>query len=267
MSKLREHVWLWGQDPGAHHDGGGYKLPGENRMGPVEGCDFFGIKNCCRVAMRIGPFPPFDGESEKLVGLDNVIWSIVGSGSITRNEENLGDFDEVIRQAKKHTNIKGGVMDDFLVTERRRSIFHPAKLREMKQRLCNEVGRNMEFWTVYYEREMHLDAKPFLDEFDVITFWTWYGENLDNIENNLEAMFKLVPGKRYLSGCYMWDYGNAKPLGLKRMEHQLETYRKYMHEGKLDGFILCSNCIADIGLEEVEFTRQWLVEHGDEEID
>ena len=66
MSKLREHGWLWGQDPGAHHDGGGYKLPGENRMGPVEGCDFFGIKNCCRVAMRIGPFPPFDGESEKL---------------------------------------------------------------------------------------------------------------------------------------------------------------------------------------------------------
>ena len=266
MSCLRDHVWLWGQTPGSHHTSGVYKLPGVNRMTPVEGCRFFGIENCCRVAMADGPFPPFDSESRDLQDIKNVVWSIMGSGSVHRNEENGADFDEVVRQAKMFPNVIGGVMDDFLLSESRRAIFTPDVLRDMKARFSTEAGRPMEFWTVYYEREMDIDVKDYLEVFDVITFWTWYGKNLAALEDNLEATFRLVPGKRYIAGCYMWDYGDAGPLGVEVMEKQLETYRKYMHAGKLDGFILCSNCIADIGLEEVDFTRRWLEKYGDEEI-
>ena len=46
MTKLIDHVWLWGQTPGSHHATAGYHLPGVNKMTPLEGCDFFGIRNC-----------------------------------------------------------------------------------------------------------------------------------------------------------------------------------------------------------------------------
>ena len=37
-------------------------------------------------------------------------------------------------------------------------------------------------------------------------------------------------------------------------------------QGEIKGVILCSNCIADIGLDTVEYTRTWLQAHGEEEV-
>ncbi len=266
MTKLRDKVWLWGQTPGSHHAAKGYNLPGENRMTPVEGCEFFGIRNCCRVAMRLGPIPPFDNESEAMKGLDQVIWSAIGAGGVHRNEEFYGDLEEVIRQAKNYPNITGAVMDDFLLNEARRNNFVPAKLRQMKEQLRHDAGRALEFWTVYYDRELQLQVQEYLEVFDVITFWTWYGENILQLRQNLDLVLSRNPGQRLLAGCYMWDYGNCKPLTPELMSQQLEIYREYMHAGKLDGFILCSNCIADVGIAEVTQTREWLAVYGDEEI-
>ena len=264
MDHLRNHFWLWGQTPGSHHATGVYKLPGVNTMNSAEGCRFFGIPNCCRVAMSKGPFPPFDEEADALDGLEKVVWSVIGAGGVARNEDNCGDLDEVLRIAALHPNVIGAVMDDFFHNPRRLVIFTPEKLRGIRERLHKELERKLEFWTVYYDREMHLDVAPLLAEFDVITFWTWYGENLDSLGENLSRIQSAHPGKRLMAGCYMWDYGNARPLGKERMLHQLEVCREWMLAGKLDGVILCSNCIADIGLEEVELARQWLADHGDE---
>lgn len=264
MTKLRDKIWLWGQTPGSHHAAAGYNLPGINRMSPVEGCRFFGISNCCRVAMRLGPIPPFDNESEELKGLRQVVWSAIGAGGVHRREEQYGDLEEVIRQATIYPNIVGAIMDDFLLSESRRNNFIPEKLRRMKEMLRHEAGRPLEFWTVYYERELHLSVQEYLEIFDVITFWTWYGENLLALRKNLDFVREANPSKRLLAGCYMWDYGNGKPLTLELMRLQLDTYREYMHAGKLDGFIICSNCIADVGIEEVELTRTWLDAHGNE---
>ena len=266
MSKIIENIWLWGQEPGSHHASEHYHLPGENKMTAIEGCDFFGIKNCCRVAMSKGPIPPFDNESIPLDKLDNVVWSVVGAGGITRNEENFGDLDEVIRQAKSHKNICGGIMDDFLLSERRRALYTPDKLREAKETLRTAAGRPLEFWTVYYDRELQLDVQDYLDVFDVITYWTWYGENLWTLEETLEKVFAANPGKRFYCGCYLWDYGNGKALTREQMQHQLDVYYKFMKTGQLTGIIICSNCIADVGLESVGQMQEFLKLHGEEEM-
>jgi len=262
MTFLRDHLWLWGQTPGSHHASGVYNLPGVNRMTSAEGCTFFGIKNCCRVAMTAGPFPPFDAESEALRHLDNVVWSIIGAGGVHRNEEHFGDLEEVIRQAKLFPNITGAVMDDFLLNEERRKNFTPEKLTVLKKHLREDAGRPLDFWTVYYDREMHIPVQDYLDVFDVITFWTWFGYNIPKLDENLEKLFAATPGKRRLAGCYMWDYGCAKPLTPELMQYQLDVYKKYMLTGMLDGVILCSNCIADIGIAEVDQTRKWIEENG-----
>ena len=82
-------------------------------MTPAEGCDFFGIPNCCRVVMENLPPPPFDPESEALKHLKQVVWSVVGSGGSSRTDAKLGDLEEVLDQARKYPNVTGGVLDDF----------------------------------------------------------------------------------------------------------------------------------------------------------
>ena len=116
MAKLIDGVWLWGQTPGSHHVNPEYRLPGKNVMTPMEGCEFFGIDRCCRVAMGAGPFPPFDEESNQLDPLKEVVWSIIGAGSVVRNEENLADLDEVLRQAKMHKNPTEVLPWDFFIS-------------------------------------------------------------------------------------------------------------------------------------------------------
>ena len=266
MSRLIDHIWLWGQTPGSHHNHAGYNLPGVNRMTPREGCDYFGIRNICLVACKAGPVPPFDQESALVSDLDNVVWSILGAGGLARNVDNFGDMDEVIRQAKMFPNVMAGVMDDFLFSEERREKFNPARLREMRKHLQQDAGRPLELWTVYYDRELHLDVREYLELFDVITYWTWFGENIRTLRPTFDRIMAENPGKRFIAGCYMWDYGNGRPLTNELMEMQLEIYREYMHAGKLEGIILCSNCIADVGIPEVELTRKWLQLHGDEEL-
>ena len=71
-------------------------------------------------------------------------------------------------------------------------------------------------------------------------------------------------GKRILLGCYLYDYGNKKQFTKEQMEFQLNRYAKAIRDGEVEGVILLSNTVADLGFEAVEFTKQWIAEHGDE---
>lgn len=263
MKTLRDNLWLWGQTPNSHHAGNTYRLPGENKMNAAEGCAFFGIPNCCRVAMGAGPFPPFDEESRQIAHLRQVVWSVIGAGSVSRNEDQDGDLEEVIRQAKLFPNITGAILDDFLC-ERRIALYPPERIVNLRRRLNEEVGRHMDLWVVWYDREIDAPVQRYLDICDVITYWTWYGCNLSSLEKYLDRMIAATPGKRRLAGCYMWNYGEKCPLTAEQMQHQLDVYLKYLRSGELEGMILCSNCIADIGLPTVEQTRRWIDRYGDE---
>jgi hypothetical protein len=64
----------------------------------------------------------------------------------------------------------------------------------------------------------------------------------------------------------MWNYGESKPLSNKEMQDQLDCYYRHIKNGDIEGIVLCSNCIADIGLEAVDITRRWLDKVGEEEI-
>ncbi len=260
MKTLKESLWLWGQTPGSHHASGSYKLPGINTMTPAQGCEFFDIHNCCRVAMASGPFPPFDEESRQIAHLEQVVWSIIGAGGVTRNQDGDGDLDEVVRQMEMFPNITGAILDDFF-SERRMKLFPPEKISAIKQKLINATKRQTDLWVVWYDREINLPIQEYLPNFEVVTYWTWYGQNLKELDVFLDRMIEATPGKRRLAGCYMWDYGNAQPLPVELMQHQLDVYLDYINKGLLEGIVLCSNCIADIGLPTVDVTRAWLAKH------
>ncbi|MBE7025889.1 MAG: hypothetical protein E7408_07550 [Ruminococcaceae bacterium] len=64
----------------------------------------------------------------------------------------------------------------------------------------------------------------------------------------------------------MWDYGNHKEMPAELMQLQLDTYYKWLKEGKIEGVIYCSNFFVYKQKAAYDMARAWIREHGDEEI-
>ena len=260
MRNLKDNLWIWGQPAGSHHkvDNNCWNLPGENKMGPLEGAQHLGIPNICIVTSGDDPAPPFNNLAETLKECPQVAWSIIGDASSKRYSDGKTDLDEVLKVAKKYPNITGAVMDDFLRPERR-EVFSPEVVGQYADRLHAD---GLELWTVIYEFELIEEARPYLEKCDVISFWTWEGQNLKDLDNNLKKLKELVgEGKKIFTGCYLWDYGNCKPLSIEDMKYQMETYKRWFDNGEIEGVVVCSNCIADIGIEAADFAKQWIADN------
>ncbi len=266
MTTIRKQLWLWGQSPGTHHlqMDNAFQLPGENKMTSLEGCYYFGIPNCCRVVFEGYPTIPYDREAMVLDTLDQVVWSIADYGRRGRPDDGDADVREIIRQAKKHSNITGVIMDDFFVEEAHLAKYPPEKLAAYRQKLNTEVGRPLDLWVVVYAHELKEELRAHLACCDVITLWTWDAKDLPLLEEKLAYLQALCPGKRIYAGCYMWDYGGRCAIPDELMDYQLDTYYSWLHEGKIEGMIVCSNCVADLGLSSTELVRRWIQEHGEE---
>ena len=98
-------------------------------------------------------------------------------------------------------------------------------------------------------------------------FWSWNSAQLAEVEHNFERFIELTPDKKRYAGCYLYNYGDIRPVTQEEMEFQLEFYRKLFHERKINGVIVCSNTVADIGLDAPEYLKSWLAVHGDETSD
>ncbi|MBQ7794155.1 MAG: hypothetical protein IJ366_06505, partial [Clostridia bacterium] len=182
----RDCLWLWGQDAGTHHEMS--PLPGENKMGPVEGAEFLGIPNMCRVVMGNKPEPPFDKEMDKLTDCRKVVWSIIGDTGSERMDDGISELDEVLKLAEKYDNLTGGVMDDFF-SEKRKAIYTPEVVRGFADRLHKA---KLDLWCVLYEHQVDTDVQAWIDECDVISFWTWCSENLNKLEENIAKVEKMA---------------------------------------------------------------------------
>ncbi len=252
-------LWLWGQDAGSHHAvlDNAWNLPGENKMEPMEGAKYLGIPNMCRIAMSGLPEPPFDEEAKKFTECGEVVWSIMGDSESKRFNTGSTDVDAVLDIAKKFSNITGGVMDDFF-SGTRMSVFTSEVLHGLAEKLH---AQNLKLWTVVYAHDLEKDIAAHLQECDVISLWSWREEELSLLDESFVKLKSLLsPDKKIYAGCYFWDYGNSKALSMEAMQYQLERYEALYDEGTISGIIFCSNCIADIGLDTVEYTRKWIAE-------
>ena len=219
--------------------------------------------------MSVGPFPPFDEEAEKIKDLQQVVWSAVGSAGIKRHDNDNSDLDEVLRMAEIYPNVWGAILDDFFAPREsadNKIARHSVKsIRNMQERLHGFPKRKLDLWLVWYTYQLDYNVRDYLELCDVITMWTWEGRDLRHLDENLAKVLEKTPDKRHLAGCYMWNYGERKPLTMDQTKYQLDRYYDWMTQGRIEGIILCSNCIADIGLETVEYTRRWISEVGDEQ--
>lgn len=270
--KLKECFWIWGQDAMSHQRAAGnktWKLPDGNRMDSVAGAEYLGIPNICRVVMCGKPEPPFDAESEKMKHFPRVVWSAMGDSGSARNDKS-SDLEEVLRQAKMFPNITGAVLDDFFKHHPQEpevwARYTVEEIRKMKRRLHSQ-DRPLDLWVVWYKRQLAFEIDDYLKEFDVITYWNMRtpAERAAHRED-LARMIERTPGKRRLTGCYIWNYGAGKPLTTEELRYECQTYYDLIKKGLSEGIVFCGNCCADLGLEAVEWLRGWIREAGEEEI-
>jgi hypothetical protein len=273
---VRDRLWVWAHEAGVYN--GAWGLPGDSRITPVEGAHYLGVPNIIFIRYEGRPEPPFDQYAVPFRSLKRVNWSITGAGGATSAEERA----HVLRVAARMGNLTGLFMDDFFrLAPEQSPPQRPAEnaaaaapdpgslsvrqLREVRDQLRAD-GRRLDLGVTLYTHQLDPRILPHLELCDVVSLWTWQSENLTDLEENLAKLEGMAPGKRIWLGCYMWDFGNRKPMPLERMRRQCGLGLKWLREGRIDGMIFLAANICDLDLETVEWTRQWIVEVGPEPI-
>jgi len=261
--RIRDRLWIWAHEAGSYGDSFG--LPGKSRMTPAEAALYLGVPNLIMVRYNGRPTPPYGQLAISFRPLQQVVWSIVGA----HGESEDSDRADVVSLAARFHNISGVMMDDFFQSPEQGKIapaFTSDQLGDLRQHLTG-IGRRLDLWVVIYTHQLCETVVPYLELCDLLTFWTWRAEDLTNLESNFATFDRLLPGRRKVLGCYMWDFGANRPMPVKAMEQQCELGRAWLHAGRIEGLIFLASPICDLELEAVEWTRRWIADVGDEEID
>jgi hypothetical protein len=263
-STVRDKLWLWGHDAGAHNDGWG--LPRPSRVTPTEAAFYLGLPNLIMVRYQGRPPLPFDQYALPFRALKRVVWSVVGARGQTDEEERS----HVLDLAARHPNITGLMLDDFFGSEQpgqgdNQVALPPDKLRELRSGLT-VAGRQLRLWAVLYEHQLERPLTQYLELLDLVSFWTWNSERLKGLEADLERLEKVAPGCGRVLGCYLWDYGRKAAMPLDLMRHQCELGLRWLRQGRIEGMIFLASCLCDLDLQAVEWTRSWISQVGDEQL-
>jgi hypothetical protein len=263
MDLVRDRFWIWGHEAGSHTTPMSkqmWAVPGTSRMTPAEAAYYMGIPNCIMVVFNDLPRPPFLRHALALSPLQQVVWSIMGDASSTRNDEE-SDLEEILGLAGRFPNITGAIMDDFFHGEGAR--YSIKETSQLYGRL-HGAARPLDLWVVLYNNQLEQPIAPYLKFCDVVTFWTMTGSQLVDLERNFARFLAVTPAKRRVLGCYMWNYGEKRPMSVDLMRHQCELGLAWLREGQIEGMIFLASCICDLEIEAVEWTRAWIARVGGE---
>ena len=258
METLRDRFWIFTCVAGSDNDSlekGGF--PNGSRMTPAEGAFYLDVPNLLMIRWRGLPAPPFDQYALSFTPLKRVVWSIVGSGGHIEGDE----VELVLDLAHRFPNLTGVIMDDFFNKDGsgQASVDELGKVR----RRLEVNGKRLDLWVVLYTHQLDLPVASHLEQCDLISFWTWSADELKHLEQNLERLEALSLGRRISLGCYLWDFYNQRPVPIPPMEHQCSLGRKWLQEGRIENMVFLANTVCDLGLEVVEWTRNWIQQVGD----
>lgn len=124
--------------------------------------------------------------------------------------------------------------------------------------------RRLDLGVTLYTYQLTPRIRSHLDLCDVISLWTWKSEDLAELETSLKRLEAIAPGKRILLGCYLYDFGNNRPMPLDRMKAQCAAGLRWLKEGRIEGMIFLGTNVCDLNLETVEWTRAWIAGVGGE---
>lgn len=249
---LQDRCWMSGDDVGLFDaPGNPWNIPSEGKVGMVEACGKMGLEN---VAVIRGGLKPAEC-SRRLAGMKRIAWPVGGPPSqsgMSLDEQcecGFGLLDEM-------PNLIGFELDDFphdrLVTLRRRLDGYS---RELDLRLAvSDESLDRESLVV-----------PCADQATAVTFWVRQGRNLMDLERIFRRYRTLLPFKPTFLGVRLWDFGARKPMNLGCLRHELEYGLELWHRREIEGFVFSVSSLCNKSLPAVEYARQWIAVHGDEQ--
>ncbi len=261
-NSVRDRLWIWGNE--ANNQDAAWNLPGVSRMTAVEAAAYLGVPNVVMVSHRGLPAPPLDRHAIAMRPLKRVVWSIVHSGGVTSSEETQHIFDI----AARFPNFTGFILDDFFHRTEDgswKASLTLDELRAVRERL-QLSDRTLDLWAVHYTHQFDLPVEQHLALCDRINFWTSNAAELPELEHNFAHLEQLYPDIPKIQGLYMWDFGEKQPMPVDMMQHQCELGLKWLQEGRIEGMLFIASCVADLELDAVEWTREWIAEVGDRPI-
>jgi len=266
---VRDRLWIWGRPAGMYNESHFRKTELRSTIEPVDGAQQMGIPNVifiCADDIK----PPYDTYYRPFEKLDRVYWSLVAAGGVTSAPAREAAF----ALAENHENLAGFILDDFFHTPSFGSAsdsgprtpfpasLTPAQVRALRERPVR--GGKIPLMAVVYTGQVKPAALEHLAEVDQVCLWTWRPSELPNLEANFEVLERLVPEKQLFLGCYMFNFSLNKPLPVSLMQKQVELGYQWLKTGRIAGIIFLSTATVDVGLEAVDWTRDWIDAHGDE---
>ncbi len=270
MDTVRDRLWMFSVEAGT--DDTSYGIP-LSRMTPLEACFAMDVPNLMMIINeQKEPRPPLEPYFRALRPLQQVAWSVVGSGTLTGWAEG-DELDIILRLAKDFPNLTGIYMDDFFNRDSPDGpgVFSLKELDDLKSRMVvpADAGREerpLDLWVVLYTHQLELAHAEQLKRMDVINLWTWHAAELEKLNENMARLEEVNPGRRLSLGLYLWDYGGRKPMPLDLMKHQCERALEWLHSGRIESAAILGSYVCDLGLETVEWTRDWIRDVGGQEL-
>lgn len=257
-----DRLWMWGHHRDSFKALKGrkeqYNLPYETRIDMAAACREMHIPGCFVVRWTNNPrkaeLPEY---MRQFAETKRVGFSITDSA--------VEPFEEKVRlgleYADRMPNLTTLVMDDFfsykgygLATD---------AIRRAKEGM---TARNVRLGIVLYSdaNKVKAEYKEVLDLCDEVTFWFWYGRNVNTIEEQVGRLRDLIgTEKPVLLGQYMYDFGGKREMSGKDMETQLGATSRLLAQKAIDGVIFHCTPLVDMNLDAVNVSRAWIAENAD----
>ena len=250
---------MYGQEPGSQN--GHYGLPGNSYITEGEAAFYLSIPNlildfCHRTPETLDQY-------RKLALACRPFKRVVGSIVGCSGQTDANDRDLVLHLASETQNMTGVIMDDFFNKDRVGAL-SVEELRRVQRRL-RSGNKKLDLWLILYDNQLDPAVNDYLALCDIITFWSLSTlHELEQMPTSFAKLEKLAPHARKMLGCYMYNFGESKPMPVSAMKFQCELALKWIQEGRIQGVIFDESDICDFGFDAVEWTREWIRQVGDQ---
>jgi len=261
---VRDRLWIFAVPANSDYPHIGRR----SVMSPAEGAFYLDIPNILLVQsgkengeQAYGKFnSPLAQYMVALRPLKRVVWSVIGSNGFYSPKETQ----EIIKIAETSSNFSGIMLDDFFTDkiEGQQARFTIEEFTDIHNQL-KKINENYQVFATVYKEQLDMPLDDYFKMIDVATFWTMNFDDLENMESNIKKLKSVAPHAKIMLGCYFIDYRKNKGVPIPLMKKQCETGLRWIKEGKIEGMIFLANTTMDIGLESVEWTRNWIKEVGD----
>ena len=248
MKTVRDVLWLWGTTVNALE----YYGFSPSKLSVGEGLDILGLPR----AMMCGNLPPTEEEYAGVAHCREMLWEMSFEAGFSFERP----LAPIVKLHQDHSNVTGVLLDDFSTAEISRGAT-PDVLARMRR----AMPAALQLWAVTYSMSLDIpNLAEYLQHLDGISFWVWHGRDLPTLAAQVEQCHALCGGKPLILGLYFYNFGQSQPLTNEEMRGQLEMGLELVRAGRCRGLCFLASSIMDVGLEAVEWTRQWIAEHGDD---